>query len=493
MSGTSRSEGATRGKWGSQLGFILAAAGSAVGLGNIWRFPYVAGESGGGAFIAIYVICVAVLGLPIMLSEMALGRASQRNPVGAFKVLKPGTPWFLVGGMGVICGFVILSFYAVVAGWTLGYFVESVRGSLSGVGAEQISDHFEEFTKDPLRTTGYFVLMVALSLFIVARGVKGGIERWSIILMPALFVLLLLIVVRSLTLPGAGAGMEFIFQPDFSKLNPDVLLKAMGQAFFSMSLGMGAMLTYGSYLGRDRNMPRSALFIGGLDLLVALLGGMALFPALFAFGMDPQAGPGLVFKTLPVIFDQIPMGQFFMSAFFLLLVVAALTSTISLVEVVAAYFIDERGWSRRKSVMVMGIGTILLGIPSALSTGVLSTDRLGFDFMSVAGHLSADYMLPIGALFLSLFTGFAWKREDALKEVREGAAGFGLAEVWLFTVRFAAPFIVGQIILLGLLNEFDAMKGTVNVLTDVLSLVDAVLVVLLLAKTAVFIGRKKAG
>lgn len=466
-----------REEWGSRLGFIFAAAGSAVGLGNIWRFPYIAGENGGALFILIYVLSVVVLGLPVMLAEMAVGRASQRNPVGAFRALKPGTPWFLVGGLGVLCGLIILSFYSVVAGWTLGYVVESLRGALSGAQPQEISQHFSDFIANPVAGLGYFAAMLALSLFVVMRGVRGGIERWSKILMPTLFIMLLLLIVRSLTLDGAGAGLRFLFWPDLSKLRPKVLLDAMGQAFFSMSLGMGAILTYGSYLSRKNNIPASALWVGSLDLLVALLGGIAIFPALFAFNMDPQAGPGLVFITLPVIFDQIPGGQFFMAIFFMLLVVAALTSTISLVEVIVAYLIDERGWSRRKAVLGVGLATLVLGVPSALSTGLLNPKVLGFSFMDIAEKISTNYMLPIGALLLSIFVGFVWDRRALLDEVRAGSGGFLLSPLWLVVVRWVAPFIIGQIIVLGFLGEFSSLKNITEYLSMVMSIIDAFVVV----------------
>lgn len=481
-----------RESWGSHLGFVLAAAGSAVGLGNIWRFPYVAGENGGGLFIAIYILCVIVLGLPVMLAEMAIGRATQRSPVGAFKALKPGTPWWAVGGMGVLCGFVILSFYSVVAGWTLGYVIESLRGVLSGATPEEIKAHFEAFIANPAAAVGYLVLMMALTIFIVARGVKGGIERYSKILMPALFVMLLLVIFRSLSLEGSAAGLEFLFWPDIDALKPRVLLDAMGQAFFSMSLGMGAMLTYGSYLSRKENMPKSALSVGGLDLLVAILGGMALFPAVFAFGMKPDQGTGLVFVTLPVIFDQIPFGQVFMILFFVLLVVAALTSTISLLEVISSYLIDEHGWTRTKAVLVMGAATIIVGIPSALSPGLLNPAVIGFNFMGLAEKIAANYMLPIGALLLSIFAGFVWSKSAVLEEVRAGSGGFALADVWLFVVRWLAPFIIAQIIIIGFLGEFSALEGTVEQLASVISVVDAIVVGLLVIGTVVYFVRRRA-
>lgn len=484
----------TRGKWGSRIGFILAAAGSAVGLGNIWRFPYVAGENGGGLFILVYIICVVALGLPIMLVEFSIGRSTQRSPVGAFKKLKPNTPWFMVGGFGVLAGFLILSFYGVVAGWTLGYVVESIRGALTGASAEQITQHFDNFTGNPLITIGYFVGIMLLTMFIVSRGIKSGIERWSKILMPALFIMLLLVIARSITLPGSSEGLKFIFWPNFDKFNPDIMMKALGQAFFSMSLGMGAMLTYGSYLRKKENMPSATLLVGGLDLLVAILAGIALFPALLAMGFSPEQGTGLAFKTFPIIFNQIPLGTIIMPIFFILLVVAALTSTISLLEVISSYFIDEKGWGRKKAAGFMGFVVMLVGIPSALATktGLLSPEKLGFDLSALVGHIAADYMLPIGAFAMSVFVGFAWKK-GALKEAREGSSGFAAAPVWLFIVRWIAPFIIGQIILLGFLSEFESLKKLLDKLSTILSIVDAVIIGLLVIGAVIYLIVRKTG
>ncbi len=481
----------TRENWGSKIGFILAAAGSAVGLGNIWRFPYVAGENGGGIFILIYIVCVIVLGLPIMLAELTIGRFSQRNPVGAFKVIKPGTKWYMLGGLGILTGFLILSYYAVVAGWTLGYLVETTRGALIDKTPAQISAHFDSFTANPLLSIICFIGIVFMTTFIVAKGIKGGIERWSKVLMPALFVMLVLVMVRSVTLPGAGEGLKFIFWPDFSALKPSVMLEAMGQAFFSMSLGMGAILTYGSYLSKKENMPTSSGMIAGLDLGVALLGGMALFPALFAFKMNPQEGSGLVFKTLPVIFNQIPMGTVLLPMFFLLLLVAALTSTLSLLEVITSYFIDEKGWTRTKAAWMMGGLTVIIGIPSALSTGLLSPENIGFSPQGVIEHLSANYLLPFGALMLSIFVGFVWKKDESMKEICLGCMNFRLGEIWFFLLRWLAPFIVGQILLTGILNEFSALEGFVSKLNNVLSIIDAALVAVFVIGASVYMLKRK--
>jgi NSS family neurotransmitter:Na+ symporter len=482
----------SRGNWGSRIGFILAAAGSAIGLGNIWRFPYVTGENGGAIFILIYIICVVMLGLPIMLAEFSIGRNTQRNPVGAFKSLKPGTPWFFLGGFGVLAGFMILSYYAVIAGYTLGYVIESLRGVLSGATEQQIGAHFEQFTNNPLTAIGYFIAIMFLTMFIVSKGIKGGIERYSKILMPALFIMLLMIIVRSVTLPGSAEGLKFIFWPNLEKIDASIMLRALGQAFFSMSLGMGAMLTYGSYLNRKENLPKSSVFVGGLDLLIALLAGIALFPALFSVGASPDAGPGLAFVTFPLIFNKIPFGTIIMPIFFMLLVVAALTSTISLMEVISSYFIDEKRWSRRKAVTLMGFCIIILGIPLTLSTdkGVL-TQTLGFNIEKLIEHISADYMLPIGAFFTSIFVGFIWKKTKVVQEVKEGSKGFPLVNVWIIIVRWVAPFIIGQIILLGFLSEFKTLESFVADLNKILSIVDAVIILILILGTVVYLVAKK--
>lgn len=480
-----------RENWGSKVGFILAAAGSAVGLGNIWRFPYVTGENGGGVFIFVYIICVLLLGLPLLLAELTIGRHTQLNPLGAFKKLKPRTPWFTLGGLGILTGFIIFSFYAVVAGWTLGYLFTSIKGTLSGISAEKISLYFDRFVENPLISMLCFAGVVIITTIIVARGIKGGIEKWSKILMPALFIMLVLVMIRSLTLPGASAGLKFLFWPDFSELEPSIMLKALGQAFFSMSLGMGCMLTYGSYLSKKENMPFSGLMIGGLDLGVALLGGLAVFPALFAFNMNPEEGTGLVFKTLPVIFNQIPLGSIIMPIFFLLLLVAALTSTLSLMEVITAYFIDEKGWSRKKATYLMGLATIIIGTPSALSSGILSEKNIGFSPMAIMEKLATEYGLPIGAFFISIFVGFVWNKKESLKELTMGAENFRLGEIWIFILRFIAPFIMGQVILFGFLNEFESLQNLVQNLTNIFSIIDAGLIVLLVIGAIIYLMLKR--
>jgi NSS family neurotransmitter:Na+ symporter len=444
--------------WGSKVGFILAAAGSAIGLGNIWKFPYITGENGGGAFVLVYLVCVVMIGIPIMLAEFIIGRKSQKDPVGAYKAIRPDSLWFLVGGMGVLAGFLILSYYSVVGGWTIGYFVESVRGvfyDLSGPG--QIGDHFATFAADPLKAIGYHALFIGLCMLIVIKGVKVGIERWSRILMPLLFIILLLLIVRGVTLPGSEAGLEFFLKPDFSKLGPESVLIALGHAFFTLSLGMGAMITYGSYLSSDDNLPRSAFIVSLLDTVIALMAGIAIFTAVFAMGQQPDKGPGLVFVLLPAVFVEMPGGAFFGPLFFFLLGIAALTSGISLLEVVTAYFVDEKGYSRHRAVLCFGTVIFLLGVPSALSMGPLKDlTIIRWDFFDFVDHLSSNYLLPLGGLLISVFIGCAWGTREAVAEARRGNPGFPWAKMWKILIKYVCPFIVGQILLFeGVLAEFE--------------------------------------
>ncbi|MBT3381131.1 MAG: sodium-dependent transporter [Lentisphaerae bacterium] len=623
--------------WGSSLGFILAAAGSAVGLGNIWKFPYITGQNGGGAFVLVYLLCIAVIGLPVMLCELTLGRHTQRNPVGAFKQLSPKSctlaqligsgilllgffllcfqvwgwaivaflvgflifrfGWVLVGTMGVVAGFVILSFYSVVAGWTLGYTIKSATGdlktdpgaqganllahvllanvknapedvqaaakaedtsaavqdqkienaaqivalteveknfgmklteleqevvkcqtesedALAGAinrlrkcfglkpadsepgmakrvfeeafadavsqqiardkliahltehygGMEEVVDHdgkkqtrfprkfrtavagqqFHLFMDNPALAIGWHFVFMLVCIGIVCMGVEKGIERASKVLMPTLFVLILALIVRGLTLDGAIEGVRFYLSPDFSKLTGEGFLLALGHAFFSLSLGMGAIITYGSYVDREQNIFLSALSITALDTLIALMAGLAIFPAVFAEGFDPAAGPGLVFQTLPAVFNGMPAGTLWATVFFLLLLVAALTSAISLLEVVTAYFVDERKWSRKTATIVFGIVIFALGSLCAISVG--DWDRLRWlqaalitafgsakgSFFDVMDRFASNWMLPLGGLLISVFVGWVWGTKKAVDEIRHGSHNF--ADVHLFSL-----------------------------------------------------------
>jgi NSS family neurotransmitter:Na+ symporter len=430
--------------WGSRLGFVLAAAGSAIGLGNIWKFPIETGQNGGAAFVFVYLICVFSIGIPVMIAELALGRKTGSNPVGAYKKLVPKSAWKMVGGLGVVTGLMILSAYAVVAGWILKYIWFAVTGAFSGKSAEAISGIFAESTANGWQSILFFVFFLALTAGVVAGGVQGGIERASRTLMPILLLLLILLCIRSVTLPGAGAGVAFYLKPDFSKLDFDVIMAALGQAFFSLSLGMGTMITYGSYLRKQDNLTTSAGAVCLLDSGIAIIAGFMIFPALFAGGVDPEAGPGLIFVVLPHIFNNIPFGQLFSAFFFFLVAIAALTSTISLLEVPVAYFVDERGWSRKRAAWLVSLGALIIGTPSALSNGAVESLR-GFmwEVFTWFGELS----LIIGGLAICIFVGYRWGLKAAIEEVREGAAEFFASGLWGFMVRYGCPAaIVGILI-----------------------------------------------
>ncbi len=440
-----------RGTWGSKLTFILAAAGSAIGLGNIWGFPTQVGQHGGAGFVLVYLGCVFLIGVPVMIAELTLGRRTKRDAVGAFKSLAPRSMWKYVGALGVLTGLVILSYYSVIAGWTLKYLWFTVEGGLRGATPDQINSVFSNFLSGP-EPILYHLIFMGLTIWVVMGGIEGGIEKVTTILMPFLFVILLLLVLRSVTLPGAIEGIEFYLSPDFSKIDFKVVLAAMGQAFFSLSLGMGAMITYGSYLSKKEDLVSSAIYVSLSDLLIAFLAGFAIFPALFAVeGLRPDQGPSLIFLVLPNIFNEIPFGQAFGAAFYLLLVIAALTSSISLLEVVVAYFIDERGWSRKKAAGLIGGVAFLVGIPSALSEGYVPFLT---GFLEDADFLFGKLSLVVGGLLISLFLGWKWGLQPALKEIRSSNARFRLAPVWSILIRFVCPLAIAVILIDRLFSLF---------------------------------------
>jgi len=426
---------AERGQWSSQLGFILAAAGSAVGLGNIWRFPYSAGESGGGAFVLLYLVCVVALGLPVMLLEISLGRATQKNPVGAIRAIRPNGPWKLLGYLAIATGLGILSFYAVIAGQVVAACVDFTQRIFTG------RELFHSF--GPASSIFFFALFTLLTVLVVAGGVQRGIERWAKILMPMLLVMMLAIIVRGLLLPGAGEGVAWLLRPDPSKITFEVVLEAMSQAFFSLSLGMGAMLTYGSYLSKKQNVLHCGGWVVFFDTLIAILAGLMIFPAVFALGQEPNAGPDLIFRVLPAVFGEMAGGTAVGAVFFFLLAVAALTSTVSLLEVVAAYFIDERGWSRTATVWTAGAVTVLVGLPSALSW--VSADKVFFGWMDL---LWVNLSLPFGALMLCVFGTFVWGLRNASAEIASSSPDFRpVAAVWRFFIRVVCPISIALILL----------------------------------------------
>ncbi|GIV37869.1 MAG: hypothetical protein KatS3mg032_2248 [Cyclobacteriaceae bacterium] len=352
----------TRGQWGSRLGFIMAAAGSAVGLGNIWRFPYVTGQNGGGAFLFVYMLCVLLIGLPLIYNEIALGRLTGKNAVGAFRDSGGNRFWVITGAVLALCvSFFVLSYYSVIAGWTIGYIISEFT--------DFIKD-FDTFISTAWYVVPLFALFMLVTVIIVLGGISGGIERASKLLMPLLFILVFAVMLRSLTLPGAMEGVKYYLTPDFSKITSKVILAALGQAFFSLSVGWGILITYGSYLPKNENIVTSGLWVAVMDTLVAVLAGFMIFPAVFAFGKDPAQGTALVFQVLPDVFNSIPSGGNIVGAlFFLLLCVAALTSSISMIEVPASYLIDEKKWRRKNAAWVIGILAFIVGIPSALSGG----------------------------------------------------------------------------------------------------------------------------
>ncbi|MDH3283831.1 MAG: sodium-dependent transporter, partial [Acidobacteriota bacterium] len=400
-----------------------------------------------GAFVLVYLVFVVLIGIPVILAELSIGRASQKNPVGAFRALAPGSAWPVVGLLGVTCAFAILAFYSVVAGWTLGYLYESLTGGLSGVTtAEKSEALFSGMIGSPLLPIGLTAAFMLLTVVVVRGGVSGGIERASKILMPVFFVLLVVLAVRSMTLPGGSEGLGFLFGFDWSKITVKVVISALGQALFSLSLGLGAMITYGSYLPRRENLWTSGATVAFFDTSIALLAGVIIFPALFAAGGDPAAGPGLVFVTMPTVFNALPGSTLVGVAFYSLLVIAALTSTISLLEVVVSYFIDERGWGRGAATWTLGSLCFLLAVPSALSQGAfasLSRDGLlGRDFLDVQNIVFGNYALSIGALFICLFVGWRWGIAAAAREIEHGGHLFSMKKAWSVLVRFVCPLAV---------------------------------------------------
>lgn len=439
-----------RDQWGTRLGFVLAAAGSAVGLGNIWKFPYMAGENGGAAFLIIYLALVFSVGLSVMLCEFVIGRAAQRNPVGAYALLKGGN-WKYAGFLGVAAGFIILSFYSVVAGWAIAYIFKATGGLLATSDPAALGKIFGQFSSDPWQPLLYHALFMSLTVLVIIGGINGGIERTCRILLPLLFILLVILAIRSVTLPGAMAGIKFFLAPDFSKVTAATFNGALSQAFFSLSLGMGAMITYASYLSREVNLTRATLMVTLCDTTVAIIAGLVIMPAVFAFSFDPSAGPGLVFITLPAVFAQMPLGVVFAVLFFILLVIAALTSAVSLLEVVVAYFVDERGWQRRRAAIIIGTIIFLLGIPSSLSLGPWSGFTIGGrEFLGLMDYVGSNILLPAGGIAVSLFVGWVILPKALDETTSSGQHAFHLAPVWIFICRWIAPIAIGWILISGL-------------------------------------------
>ncbi|MCS7233802.1 MAG: sodium-dependent transporter [Synergistetes bacterium] len=439
-----------RGSWTSRVGFIMAAAGSAIGLGNIWKFPYLTGKNGGFAFLIVYLAIVFTMGISVMLAEVVVGKAAQRNPVGAFAKLGGGL-WPLVGFMGLVAGFIILSFYSVVAGWTIAYMIKAPTGLLASTDPKVLGDIFGKFVSDPVEPLIYHAIFMALTILIVAAGIEKGIEKWCKLLIPGLVVILGVLIIRAVTLPGALKGILFYLSPDFSKINAKVVNAALGQAFFSLSLGMGCIMTYASYFPREENAPKSVIWVTFMDTLVAFLAGLVVMPAVFAFGFDPAAGPGLTFITLPAVFAKMPLGALWAVLFFLLLFFAAITSSISILEVIVAYFVDEMGMSRKKAATIFGIIIFFIGIPSSLSLGKWSGFTImGKVFLDFMDYLASNIMLPLGGIFISLFVGWVFWKRALIEATSEGRYTLAWAPLWKVVCRYFAPLAIAWILISGL-------------------------------------------
>ncbi len=439
----------------SNIGAILAAAGGAVGLGNIWRYPYMLGQNGGGAFLLVNMLFVLMIGIPLMMSEFVIGRRTQSNVVGAYRKMSPDHKgWTVLGYFGIIAAVLIYAFYSVVAGWTLNYIVMASTGHLSGLEPAEVSEAFSAFTSHSFWPVLCQLLFLALTALVITFGVQKGIEKVSKILMPVLFILLLLMCVRSLTLPAASEGLSFLFRPDFSKLTGQGVLGALGQSFFSLSLGMGAMVTYGSYIRKEDSLFKTSLWISICDLMVAILAGVVIFPAVFSFGMDPAGGPQLVYVVLPNVFNSMPMGGVFAAIFFLLLGIAALTSTISLQEIVVAFTVEELHWSRRKSSIISMLVVFFIGVFCTLSFGVLKDATIfGHTVFEFFDMITASYLMPIGALAMTIFLGWFFPKVEIKDEITNGGTLKGkLFELYYFILRYVAPLALLVILISGIVG-----------------------------------------
>jgi len=433
------------GQWSSRWTFVLAAAGSAVGLGNIWKFPYITGENGGGAFVLVYLICIAMIGLPIMMAEIMIGRRGRHSPINTMRILsrKEGASphWKYIGWMGVIAGFLILSYYSVIAGWAMAYVFRAGSGEFVGASAEQIGAIFSNLTESPARLLGWHTLFIAITMIVVARGVKSGLEQAVRFLMPALFVILILLVGYAMTTDSFVRGLHFLFDPDFSKITGAGVLIAMGHAFFTLSLGMGAIMVYGSYMPQSASIASTAMIIVAADTLVALMAGMAIFPIVFANGLEPSAGPGLIFQTLPVAFGRMPGGVFFGTLFFVLLVFAAWTSSISLIEPAVAWLVENHGMTRVTASVWAGAATWLVGLGTIFSFNEWAGFTLfGKTFFDLLDFLTANIMLPLGGLLIALYAAWVMGRRSSRDELAMGRpALFGM---WHVCLRYVAPAAV---------------------------------------------------
>lgn len=431
-------------QWSSKLAFILAAAGSAVGLGAIWKFPYMAGTGGGAAFFIIFIGFTLLIGLPLLIGEFVIGRKTQKNAVDAYRTIAPGTKWGGVGKLGIVTCFLLLSFYSVVGGWVLIYLFLGVSGQLAGLGQEGYAEVFGSSIGNPWLAVSAQLVFILMAVFVVSKGVKKGIERASLIMMPALFICFLILVVRSVTLDGAAEGLQFFLIPDFGSINSENVLYAMGQSFFALSVGVSVMVTYSSYLSKKENLIQSAFSIVALTFLVAFLAGIAIFPGVFTFGMTPDEGPALLFMVLPAVFDQMAFGMFFLVTFLVLFLFATLTSAFSMLEVIVAAHSKGDAEKRPKSTWMFGLLIFLVGVPSALSFGIggqfIIFGNTVFDNMD---FLVSNILMPLGAFLIAIFVPMKMSREELFAELRqEDHLGKKLFTGWYIFIRYIAPVVI---------------------------------------------------
>lgn len=442
------------GLWRSRWLFILAATGSAVGLGNIWKFPYIAGENGGGAFVLVYLLCICLIGIPVMIAEVTLGRLGRQSPINTMHALvkDQGAPkfWGSIGWMGAVAGFLILSFYSVIAGWSLAYVIRMAGGVFDGATGESVGATFGDLLANPEALLGWHTIFMVLTIGIVSRGVNKGLEKAISILMPMLFLILLLLLGYSMSTEGFGLGFKFMFSFDFTKINSESVIVALGHAFFTLSLGMGAIMAYGAYMPQKASVGKTVLMVAGLDTLIAIIAGLVIFPIVFTNGLEAGAGPGLLFQTLPLAFSQMPAGTLFGTLFFLLVAFAALSSAISLAEPVVAWAVESKGMSRVSAATWIGIVIWLLGIGSLLSFNLWAEYTLfGKNFFDVLDFLTANIMLPLGGLLIAVFVGWAMRGKDIQEEVRMESPL--MYTVWRFVLKFIAPVAVVIVLINGLI------------------------------------------
>ena len=429
------------GQWSSRFAFILAATGSAVGLGNIWKFPYITGENGGGAFVMVYLVCVVLIGIPIMIAEIMLGRRGQKNPINTMQLLanqsKADPRWQYLGWMGIIAGFLILAYYSVIAGWSMAYVTKGFFGNFSGADATTIKSLFDNLMSSPIQQIFWHSAFMIITMQVVMRGVQGGLEKSVRFLMPALFIILFLLIAYAMSSNGYQQGIHFLFNPDFSKINSNAVLTAMGHAFFTLSLGMGAIMVYGSYLPKNVSIAKTTLIIAGADTMVALLAGIAIFPLVFANNLEASAGPGLIFQTLPLAFGHMTGGWLFGFMFFILLFFAALTSSISLIEPTVAWLIENKNIDRKQACIWSGSACWVLGVGVVLSFNAWSGFKLfGQNLFELLDYLTTNLMLPLGGLGLAVFAGWVLSQNDSQQELALPEQGF---QAWQLLIKYLAP------------------------------------------------------